>query len=394
MKALLLAAALCASCYAAPTAASEDARIWAYKYVLATSEQPREFATILDHLEDEPQLRQVDLVDYLAEVLWAISEKTDPANMELKGMLARYLYKEGGPRYLTVFQHLKQTNPTQTPARTTADKYVHEYKDTTVEQYIPGTLNLPALRDKFMADALAAQPAEDQARRMAQLPVNADFQALISQIGWPQYIGSGQLRVGERILIDVHIQKMTFYYRGLGRVTFQYKSGIGWLARDREVDPEAFEDLMPYRENAALFGLPSDEAVGFAELLSGHPMAVKIAAESRTLHGGATPEFMDAAAQLLLANHAGLIEPRMVDAYAWICRLLVTHGGPRYSSVLATVAGGATSEKLRKFAKLPMEKTAPAAGAPYMPGSVSLAELRAKYPPLYPQRSLVSSGWH
>jgi hypothetical protein len=394
MKKLLLASVLCASCYAAPAAASEDARIWAYKYVLATSEQPREFATVLDHLENEPQLRQIDLVDYLAEVLWRISEKTDPANVELKGMLARYLYKDGGPRYLAVFQQMQKANPPQTPARTTANKYVHEYKDTTAEQYIPGTLSLPALRDKFMADALQAQPTEDQALRMAQLPVNADFEALIGKLGRPQYIGSGQLRVGERIIIDVHIQRMTFYYRGLGRVTFQYKGGIGWRARDREVDPEAFEDLMPYRENAALLGLPSDEAVGFAQLLSGHAMAMKYAAESRTLHDGATPEFMDAAAQLLLTNHAGIVEPRMVDAYAWICRLLVTRGGPRYSNVLASAASGATSEKLQKFARLPMEKTAPTTGAPYEPGSVSLTELRAKYPPLYPQRILTSSGWH
>lgn len=394
MKKLLLLAALCGGCYVAPAVAAEDTRIWAYKYVLATSEHPREFATILEHLDNEPQLREVGLVDYLAEVLWAIDKKRDRPNVELKEMLGRYLREHGGPRYLTVFRELQKTNAPGTPVRIFADKIVRKNEDTTVEQYALGTVNLPALREQFSADALAAQPTEEQAHKMAQLPVDADFDALISQIGKPQYIGSGQLRLGDRILLDVHIQRMVFYYRGLGRVSFSYQNGRGWIARDREVDPDAFEDLMPYREHAAQLGLPSDEAVGLTQLLSGHAMAVKYAAETRTRRGGATPQIMDAAAQLLLETHTTIVEPRMVDAHAWICRLLVTHGGPRYNDVLATVATGATSKKLQKFAELPWEKSAPKTGEPYVPGSVSLAGLRAKYPPLYPQRSLTRSGFH
>lgn len=396
MKKLLLAAALCGTFYLAPATAADDSRIWAYKYVLATSQHPREFATILTHLENEPELRQVELVDYLAEVLWENDKKTERADVELQNMLARYLHNFGGQRYLDLFKQLQKTNAkgnSKDNVRRYADDYVDNFKGTSEPQYVLGTVNLPALREQFAKDALAAQPTEEQAREMDQLPVNAGPDALITRIGRPQYIGSGQLRVGERIFLDVHIQKMTFYYRGIGRVSFQYKNDVGWMARDREVDPEAFEDFMPYREHAAELGLPSDEAVGYAQLLSNHSMAIKIAAQSRTMHGGATPQFMDAAAQLLLANHASIVEPRMVDAYAWICRLLVSYGGPRYSNVLATVATGASSDKLRKFAELKMEKTAPTTGEPYVPGSVSLVELRAKYPPLYPQRTLTSSSW-
>jgi hypothetical protein len=389
----ILLAALLGACCVANAAAADDSRLWAYKYVLATSEHPREFATIVTHIENEPELRQVELLDYLAEVLWTNAEKDERVDLELTRMLARCLKKYGGPRYVAVFRKVRRNSLPQSSIRTITDGYLHDYQATTTVQYVPGTVNLPALREQFLADALAAQPTEEQARKMAALPVNANFDALISQIGKPQYIGSGQLRLGERILIDVHIQKMTFYYRGLGRVQFQYKNGIGWLARDREVDPEAFEDLMPYRERAGQLALPGDEAVGFAQLLSGHAMAVKFVAESRTLHGGATPLFMDAAAQVLLENHKNVLEPRMVDAYAWICRLLLTNGGPRYLAVLNTVAENASSEKLQKFAGLEFEKSAPTTGDPYVPGSVALADLRAKYPPLYPQRVLTSSGF-
>jgi len=393
MKKLLLIAALCGACFVGPATAADDNRTWAYKYVIATSVHPREFATILEHLEREPQLRQTELIDYLAEALLEIKDKRERADLELKELLVQALNHFGDERYVDVMREVLKTTGTGNDAGRIADAYVREYKKTKVEQYVPGTVNLPALREKFSAEAFAAQPTEEQARKMAELPVNASPDTLVSLIGRPQYIGSGQLRVGERILLDVHIQRMTFFYRGLGKVTFQYKNDIGWIARDREVDPDAFEDLMPYRDHAAELGLPSDEAIGFVQLLSGHSQAIKVAAESRTRRGGATPQFMDAAAEVLLATHTTVVEPRMVDAHAWICRLLQHFGGPRYSNVLATVAAGATSEKLVKFAKLKFEDTAPKSGDPYVPGSVSLTELRAKYPPLYPQRQLTSSSW-
>jgi hypothetical protein len=391
---LLLFAALCGAWCAAPATAADDTRLWAYKYVLATSVHPREFATILNHLKKQPQLRQPELVDYLAEALLGIKDQRERADIELKELLVNALNQYGGERYVGVMQELQKAGGSGNDARRIVDAYVKEYQKTKVEQYVPGTVNFPALREKFSAEAFAAQPTEEQALKMAQLPVNASPDTLVSLIGRPQYIGSGQLRVGERILIDVHIQRMTFFYRGLGKVTFQYDDDTGWIARDREVDPEAFEDLMPYRAHAAELGLPSDEAVGFAQLLSGHSQAIKVAAESRTRHGGATPQLLDAAAEVLLATHTTVVEPRMVDAHAWICRLLQHYGGPRYSNVLATVAAGAVSEKLQKFAKLKFEDTAPKTGEPYVPGSVSLTELRAKYPPLYPQRTLTSSSWH
>jgi hypothetical protein len=119
---------------------------------------------------------------------------------------------------------------------------------------------------------------------------------------------------------------------------------------------------------------------------------MKVAVEGRWRNGGASAQFLDTTAELLLEQHASATLPNAVDVYAWMCRLLVTYGGPRYVNVLATVAAESKDEKLRKFASLPMERVASANTAPFVKGSVSLAALRVQYPPLYPQRGFTSGS--
>jgi len=79
-----------------------------------------------------------------------------------------------------------------------------------------------------------------------------------------------------------------------------------------------------------------------------------------------------------------------LDMYAWISRLLTSHGGPRYASILRRVAAETDVTKLKRFAQLPAEPGAAAPAEPYVVGTISLATQRAKYPPLYPDSTFQS----
>ena len=57
---------------------------------------------------------------------------------------------------------------------------------------------------------------------------------------------------------------------------------------------------------------------------------------------------------------------------------------------LDKVATGTRIPKLRKYAELPQEQTNNRNNVPYIEGTVSLEAMRAKYPPLYPQRQFTS----
>jgi hypothetical protein len=133
-----------------------------------------------------------------------------------------------------------------------------------------------------------------------------------------------------------------------------------------------------------------EDELEFAQLVSGHPAAMKVAIDARRRAGGASPAFLDAMAETLLRLHASASTPREFDTFAWMCRLLSSYGGPRYAGVLSAVARETGDEKLRRFASLSVENPPGADPASYIPGSAGLAELRAKYPPLYPGRTFVS----
>ena len=79
-----------------------------------------------------------------------------------------------------------------------------------------------------------------------------------------------------------------------------------------------------------------------------------------------------------------------IDMYAWICRLLSTHGAQRYAAILAGVAAETADSKLKRYASLPIEATNAVPAEPYVPGTISLAAQRAKYPSLYPESTFQS----
>ena len=191
------------------------------------------------------------------------------------------------------------------------------------------------------------------------------------------------------LFVHIRTPYMYHYYRGIGRVTYQYKNGIGWLMRKVTINPLAFEPEMPYRDFAAEFKLPDDETLDMTMLLSGDGPSAQTAAKINHDRSGPAPAIiLDTAAELLLAKYRSPIELEQRDAYGWFCRLLSHKGGPRYANVLETVETGAVDEKLRRYAALKVE-TAPGANpVPYVPGTIKLADLASVYPVPYPSVSV------
>jgi hypothetical protein len=101
-------------------------------------------------------------------------------------------------------------------------------------------------------------------------------------------------------------------------------------------------------------------------------------------------EFMDTAAEILASRFRSANDPETVDMYAWICRLLSMHGGQRYTAILQRVASETPEAKLKRFAELPIGNTSALPAEPYVPGTISLAAQRAKYPSPYPESTFQS----
>jgi hypothetical protein len=155
-------------------------------------------------------------------------------------------------------------------------------------------------------------------------------------------------------------------------------------------DPLAFEQEFSYRERAQELGMPDDRALEMMQLVSGYTASMKNVVEVNYHRDSRPLEFLDTAAEILATQFQTADDPVKVDMYAWICRLLTQFGGPRYAAILQRVAAQTPDAKLKRFAQLPIEATNEAPAAPYVPGTISLAAQRAKYPPLYPASTFQS----
>jgi hypothetical protein len=186
----------------------------------------------------------------------------------------------------------------------------------------------------------------------------------------------------------VEIRRMWLYYRGIGRVAFEYQRDVGWHQIQFIADPMAFEMLMPYRAaNAA--SLPDDASIAMIQLMSGNSSSIKASAMAMFRRDDVPLEYLDTAAELLLTRHVEAARAGAGDTYSWLCNVLAHHGGPRYAQVLASVERETSDPKLKKFAAQPIDKSQLKERMAYLPGSVSLAEKARQYPSLYPQITLV-----
>ena len=177
----------------------------------------------------------------------------------------------------------------------------------------------------------------------------------------------------------------------MGRVVYGYNgTKKAWLFQAVVADPLAFEQEFSYRDRARELGLADEPALEMIQLVSGYTASIKSVVERNHRRETRPLEFMDTAAEVLVTQFETADDPVKVDMHAWICRLLTMHGGRRYAAILAHVAKGTDDPKLRRFAILPVEETDEVPAEPYVPGTISLAAQRAKYPSLYSQSTFQS----
>ncbi len=368
------------------TRADENATLWAYQYVLVNTNDLFQVVPFIRAVRADKTLRQDVLLDYMAEVAisrQAQNKSEDYARKEIVEALGRY----GGPRYEMVLRKIA-ADWAPSLARSSAEMFVRGSAKPTATQYIPGALDFKALREEYAAAALAAPaPSEEAARHLAEFKRGGTIDELFAWAGKPQAVSSRfpHSPVG-------NFERLAFYYRGLGRVVFSNLHHDGWTADAVIVDPLAFEAQMPYRENAVKHGQPDDATLAMIQLVSDTSVALRLVIDSIEEKDTATQEFMDTAAELLLAQKSAVLDERSADTYAWICQLLRRDGGPRYANVLEIVAVSTPVEHLRKHASAAVNADKNPTAPPYVPGSISIAAERAKYPSIYPNRKFTAGA--
>jgi hypothetical protein len=382
------AAFILAVSFSSAAAAAPDARVWTYQYLLATATTERELAPITEHIVKDAALHGTDIMDFAAEVLLArMGDARFPLQNKLR--LIRVLGAAGSPRYNTVLLRVSEQSKNE-DVLSEARAATYRKKKPVAEAYVPGSTDIRTIVADVDASALAAKPTTAQGEHLAKFP-GGSFEQLFEWAGRPHQIVSGQTRVSDGILIHIKIQRIAFFYRGVGRAVYGYVAGKrAWEFQAVVADPLAFEQEYSYRDRARDLGLPDDPTLEMMQLVSGYTASMKSVVE-KNYHRETRPlEFMDTAAEILATQAATAKDPVTIDMYAWICRLLTQHGGQRYAAILARVAADTDDSKLRRFAILPIEKTHEVPAAPYVAGTLSLAAQRAKYPSLYPDSTFQS----
>lgn len=137
---------------------------------------------------------------------------------------------------------------------------------------------------------------------------------------------------------------------GSSKLSLDAKAGKTYVIRAKELSEQACGDV----------SLHIVEQIGFSQLPAGElaqALATKDPVELRTKAGKLVraPALgkaqQDAVAQRL-SDGLGSQDPVMIDALAWLCKVLGKHGDGRYRQFLVGIADSAkTPEKLRKHAK-------------------------------------------
>ncbi len=364
---------------------------WTYQYVITTSDDELSVAQLVFDLpEKHPQMCDQQMLDLLAEFL-AHANVNDPSYEKGIKQVFDILEKGEAARYRTVVGEVGK-RAKDSSIHNIAVGYVKAHKDN-VPQYVAGTIDRAALRRQYANDALAMHHSDGIAARLAALPLNGGVDALFAAVGRPDAVSGYQRRMTDGLLIHIRTPYLYFFYRGIGRVIFEYDDHRGWVMRKVTINSLAFEPQMPYRDFATELKLQDDESLELTMLLSGDGPSTQIAVQTNHDRPKPAPiSFMDTAAELLLSKYGAPIPDDQRDAYGWICRLLTHKGGPRYAAVLKTVANGAADKKLRRYAELKIEPAPGANTAPYVPGSIHLAELAAAYPVPYARLTAAASG--
>jgi hypothetical protein len=366
--------------------AAADARTWTYQYLLATAKTERELAPITEHVIEEKALHHAEILDFAAEVLLArVGDATFPLQNKLR--LIRVLDVEKSPRYNDVLTRIAEQSKDKQVLKEARSAIFT--KKSVAEAYVPGTIDIHAIVAEVDALALAAKPTTAQGERLAKF-AGGTFDELFEWAGCPHQIVSGQTRVTDGI-INVKIQRVTFFYRGVGRVVYGYNGGKKlWLFQAVVADPLVFEQEFPYRDRARELGLPDEPTLEMIQLVSGYTASIKSVVQKNYLRETRPLEFMDSAAEILATQFEAEVDPVKLDMLAWICRLLSKQEDQRYAELLSRVTREAQELKLARYAELSNKKKGKAPAESYVPGTISLVAQRVKYPSLYPESTFQS----
>jgi hypothetical protein len=368
--------------FAAAPAPAEDAHEWSVRYMLVNGTDDATLVGATTQVASHSKLRTPEMRELLAEILFEISAgktKAPEAAVDIIRVLAA---APDAQRYHSVIRGARKvSHEGMTQAQ---NAYVKRFPRATGEQWSAGKVDLAAPRLEAIEWALAAQPTPELAATLRTLPDTASIDDLFARAGKPALVRPRDTR-GAQTHANLDIRQIAYYYRGIGRVVFDYRHDSGWRLDSRTFDPLAFEAFMPYRKDAAARGLPDDTALAMIQLLNGEPATIRMSAIAIHRLESAPADYLDAAAELLWREHARTEDPELVDAYAWLCNVLSRHGGGRYADLLGTIQTRSDNAKLRRYAGQDIRKRWN--GAPrYVPGSVSLDELARRYPSPYSQR--------
>jgi hypothetical protein len=368
------------------SAAHANGLSWAYRYVLVDAEDEDSVTPPMGAVAFTPAARDRESCDLVAEILWQNQARKLGWGTAATHALRALTYCPEGGRYSDVVDAARHS-ATAVGAGEQYGQYRTMNPRGAPEQYKPGSVDIDALRGEQRRRAVATLPTPEQAQALADMPSTATIDDMIAAAGTPTHVQLHGVRIKD--IISVEVRQLWFYYRGIGRVTFDFQRDSGWIYQGLIADPMAFEESMPYRSQAAQLGLPSPERIALIQLLSGNASAIKASAQGQYRSPQTSSEYLDTAAELLLQRHAQIANTGATDAYAWICNVLSDRGGPRYAGVLKTVAATTKDEKLQRFAKQRVRAAAGSDSRPYGPGTISLEEQAKKYPTLYPQITLI-----
>jgi hypothetical protein len=198
---------------------------------------------------------------------------------------------------------------------------------------------------------------------------------------------AGGVRWNTRMMVKYrHTNRLHYYYRGLGRITFTYRNA-GWLASEVIADPMFVERELPYRADPEANGQPDETTLRMHEILYGGYRSVRRAIEVFA-PVSFTPEVKDAAAEFLASRFAPDRGKIIDDTFVVIARFLAESDSARYGALIKELAARSSDKRMHKVADSIVIAGADPARQ-FVPGAVTLDALRLKYPPLYPDSTLI-----
>jgi hypothetical protein len=384
----------------APSFGASPALEWTYQYALANTDRGLDLRYILVDIEGDATLRKTPMLDLLAEVALVNASNLPFSQADLV-RITKIIVRSDDARYALVMNRLAALTLGQGPymrdqaeyreaVHALSEKLAQRHANTQAAQYQPGSIDLGAMRDRYLAAALAGEHTTEQARALVALPTNARLDEVFAIAGAPELvvIGRGRMNYRGYGFQLRNVDQMFLYYRGLGRVTLFYDRGVRWQVAEVVADPLQFEPLMPYRADPARYGQPDEFALHMHELLSGSTVNIRRAIDAMRAQPDAPAEFNETAAELLLRGFERDTSPAAMSQWIAICGALAREP-ERYADVLSAVAARTMDPELRSVSANVHAYETPAAGSRYVPGSLSLETQVRKYPPLYPRSTLI-----